>query len=226
MVDLPDGLVMWADEALLIVNKPAGLPTLVDGYHPEAAFLVGLLKTAYNPLWVVHRLDRDTSGAMVFARSAAAHRVLNTQFEKRQANKCYHALALGEPAWEDQTIDLPLRADGDRRHRTIVDWQNGKASCTRLRVLERFKGCALVEATPLTGRTHQIRAHLAALGYPVATDALYGGEAQTWMARLALHALSLAFFHPTHNERLTFEAPYPADFSDALRNLRAGILSC
>jgi tRNA pseudouridine32 synthase/23S rRNA pseudouridine746 synthase len=226
MVDLPDGLVMWVDEALLIVNKPAGLPTLVDGYHPEAAYLVGLLKTAYDPLWVVHRLDRDTSGAMVFARRAAAHRSLNTQFEKRQASKCYHALALGEPSWEEKTVDLPLRANGDRRHRTIVDRRGGKTSCTQLRVLEHFKGCVLVEATPLTGRTHQIRAHLAALGHPVATDVLYGGEAQTWMKRLALHALSLAFYHPTHNERMTFEAPYPADFSNALRHLRAGILSC
>lgn len=225
MTDLPAGLVLWADEALLVVDKPAGLPTLVDGYHPEAPFLVGWLKSVYDPLWVVHRLDRDTSGALVFARSAEAHRSLNTQFERRQASKCYHALALGDPSWEEKTVDLPLQVDGDRRHRTVVDTRRGKASLTRLRILERFKGCFLVEATPLTGRTHQIRAHLAAVGHPIATDRLYGGEPQSWIDRLALHALSLTLFHPTTGEQMTFQTPYPGDFSSALEQMRMGILS-
>ena len=171
----PEILVLYLDNHLLVVAKPAGLPTLVDGYHPEAPYLVGVLKATYGRLWVVHRLDRETSGVIVFARTAAAHRPLNTQFEQRQALKPYHALVQGLPAWDSQNIHLPLRPDGDRRHRTVVDPQHGKPAETGLRVLERFDRCALLQAVPHTGRTHQIRAHLAALGHPIAADPLYGG---------------------------------------------------
>lgn len=211
---------LYADDDLLVVNKPADLPTLVDGYHPEAPYLLGLLKAEYGELWVVHRLDRQTSGVIVFARSAAAHRVLNIQFEKRKVEKVYHALVQGAPAWEAKTVNLPLLADGDRRHRSVADTVRGKPAVTELRLLERYTDYALVEAIPRTGRTHQIRAHLAALGHPIVGDRLYGGKSLEGMAHLGLHASRLRFFHPTTGKETEFHAPMPDDLIHALKSLR------
>lgn len=223
---------LYIDDALLAVNKPAGLPTLPDGYQRDAPYLVGLLKAEYPALWTVHRLDKDTSGVVVFARSAEAHRSLNAQFEKHLAAKTYHALVSGSPAWDEQTVTLCLRPDGDRRHRTVVDPQHGKEARTDLRVLRRLDGYTLLEARPRTGRTHQIRAHLAALGFPILGDALYkalrrpqpgpAGPAAAGpapIARLALHAWALEIDHPQTGARLQIDAPYPRDFADALEGL-------
>ena len=219
----PTILTIYADEALLVIHKPAGLPTLPDGYHPDAPHVRSVLEPEYGRLWIVHRLDRETSGVLVLARSAQAHRALNTQFAQHQAAKVYHALCQGNPDWQEKTVSLPLRPDGDRRHRTVVDPQAGKPAVTHLRVLELFAGCALVEARPETGRTHQIRAHLAAAGLPIAADRLYGtGEEQPpLLARLGLHAFSLEFAHPLSGEKVRFTAPYPEDFAAALDRLRA-----
>jgi RluA family pseudouridine synthase len=220
---------LYLDEALLVVDKPPGLATLVDGFHPEAPYLAGQLGEAYGRIWVVHRLDKDTSGVIVFARTAQAHKDLNAQFEQRRASKVYHALVIGQPEWAEQVVDLPLRPDGDRRHRTVIDRQMGKPAITNLRVLEGFGAFALVEAIPLTGRTHQIRAHLAAAGYPLVADRLYRrfGEAPPAsnpetepIDRLGLHARSLALYHPLNGRLQNFEAPYPQDFASALEQLR------
>ena len=215
--------VLYLDEHLLVVAKPAGLPSLVDGYHPEAPFLTGILKETYPALWVVHRLDRQTSGVMVFARTAAAHRELNTQFERRRAVKTYHALVHGQPAWDDRSIHLPLRADGDRRHRTVVDPRHGKPAETDVLVLERFDHIALLQATPHTGRTHQLRAHLAASGHPIVSDPLYGGAELHGLPRLGLHAFSLRLFHPGSAEEMVFSAPYPEDLAQAINLLRLAV---
>jgi RluA family pseudouridine synthase len=223
MPDTPSIPLLYIDDQLLVVSKPAGLPTLVDGYHPEAPFLVGILKASYPALWVVHRLDRQTSGVIVFARTTAAHRSLNTQFEQRQATKTYHALVHGSPAWDTQAVRLPLRPDGDRRHRTVVDPQQGKPAETDLLVLERFDQQTLLQATPHTGRTHQIRAHLAALGYPIVSDPLYGGAELPALLRLGLHACSLKLLHPVRAEELEFTAPYPQDMEQAIATLRTGV---
>lgn len=222
-------LALYLDEALLVVNKPAGLPTLVDGYQRDAPYLAGQLNEVYGRVWVVHRLDKDTSGVIVFARTAQAHRELNNQFEQRQASKVYHALVIGQPEWDEKAVDLPLRPNGDRRHRTVIDPQRGKQASTALRILERFEGYALVEATPRTGRTHQIRAHLAAVGHPLIADELYRGPGRvepgatvnpTVIDRLGLHARSLALIHPLSGQPQHFEAPYPQDFAGALEKLR------
>ncbi len=221
--------VLWTDDALLAVNKPAGLPTLPDGWQPDAPYLVGRLQAEQGRLWVVHRLDRGTSGVLLLARSADAHRSLDRQFAAHAVDKVYHALVAGAPAWDEQTVRLPLLANGDRKHRTVVDPRRGRPALTRCQALERFAGCALVEARPETGRTHQIRAHLAALGHPLLADPLYTRAgivlpdiAPPLIERPALHAVSLTIAHPVTGQALTLVAPYPTDFSDALRRLRAG----
>jgi RluA family pseudouridine synthase len=211
--------ILWQDDHLLVVNKPAGLSTLVDGYHPDAPYLYGLLKQLVQPLWVVHRLDKATSGVIVFARTAAAHRSLNLQFDSRQVEKKYHALVWGEPEWEERTVDLPLRANGDRRHRSVVDHQNGKSAQTTFFVLDRYPGITLIRAQPHTGRTHQIRAHLAALALPIVGDGLYGGASLSDFDRMGLHAFSLEFTHTNTGEKMKFEAAYPLEYERILENL-------
>jgi RluA family pseudouridine synthase len=223
--------VIWSDEHLVVVNKPAGLPTLPDGYDKTCPHLAQALAPEFGRIWIAHRLDRGTSGVMVVARSAEAHRALNMQFDAHEVSKTYHALIVGNPPWDEYTIRLPLRADGDRKHRTVVDHGRGKPAVTNVRTLEVFLDHALIEARPETGRTHQIRAHLAALRLPVLGDALYGGTAASGakreddalIDRTALHAASISFCHPATRQPLCFEAPYPPDFVRALRSLRGTV---
>jgi len=212
---------IYQDAYLLAVNKPAGLPTLPDGYNRAAPCLIDLLNQQLGRVWVVHRLDRDTSGVIVFARTAEVHRALNIAFDSREVHKVYHAIVRGVPEWDERIIDLPLRPDGDRRHRTVIDAKHGKPAVTRVRVLERFAQHTLIEARPETGRTHQIRAHLAALDLPLVGDALYGGkDASSLIQRTAPHAHSIEFTHPVTRESLQLSAPYPEDFALTLAQLR------
>lgn len=224
--NLEDSL-LWQDEALLVVDKPAGLATLPEGWDPHAPHLKGLLEARFGPLWIVHRLDKETSGVLLLARSAEAHRALNGQFERREVNKVYHALVSGDPPWQEHAATMPLRVNVGRRRRTAVDPQRGKPAETLLHVLERFAGSVLIQAEPCTGRTHQIRAHLWALGHPILGDRLYTLPATPVvptlsLERLGLHACSLSCFHPLSNEPLLLQAPYPPDFAAALQGLRQG----
>ena len=234
--------VLFEDESMLAVNKPAGLLSLPDGYIPDAPDLLTVLQPSFGNLWIVHRLDRETSGVVVLARNEKAHAALNGQFENRQVSKVYHALVTGNPIWTERSISAPLRIDADRYHRTLIDQDEGKPAETSFKVLERFgrqsKRYTLVEAHPLTGRTHQIRVHLAALGVPVAVDALYGtktpimlsdikrgyrGDPETerpLLDRLGLHACQLTVQHPVTGESITFEAPYSRDIAATLNQLR------
>ena len=212
---------IYEDQFLLTIDKPAGLPVLPDGWEKDSASLVRLLEEQFGKIFIVHRLDKITSGVMVFARDAETHRALNLQFETHEAQKTYHAIVEGNPKWEEKTAKYPLRANVGHKHRTVVDNQNGKPSETRFRVIKRYEEAALVEAKPLTGRTHQIRVHAYALGHPLVEDVLYGARDQYGIGRPMLHAQSLSFIHPGSNERVKYAAPRPADFEEALNIIGA-----
>jgi RluA family pseudouridine synthase len=233
--------VLFRDDDLLVVDKPSGWLSLPDRYDPDAPVVLRDLKEGEGELFVVHRLDKDTSGVLIFARNAEAHRALSEAFETRTVAKTYEAIVRGSPTWDEESCDLPLKVDGDRKHRTIVDAGRGKASRTVFVVRERFRGsgfsAAHVEARPETGRTHQIRVHLAALGYPVLCDPFYGSpeplllskvkgkwKGDAWserplISRTALHASVAEFPHPRTGELTRVEAPLPKDMRAALTQL-------
>jgi 23S rRNA-/tRNA-specific pseudouridylate synthase len=125
--------ILYEDESLLVVDKPAGLSVLPDGWEQDSQYLVKSLEEQYGKVFIVHRLDKITSGVMVFARDAETHRALNIQFESHQAEKIYHALVEGNPKWEEKVAKHPLRANVGHKHRTMVDDKNGKPSETRFR---------------------------------------------------------------------------------------------
>ena len=208
--------IIHVDEHLLIVNKPAGLSILPEGWDKNAAYLVKLLEAQYGKIWAVHRIDKVTSGIIVFALTAESHRSLNIQFEKHQVEKIYHAILTGAPKWDEKITKFPLRVNVGHKHRTMVDDKSGVRSETRFRILKRYQASALTEAMPMTGRTHQIRVHAYALGHPLLGDVLYSAPETGIIPRPALHAYSLKFTHPNTNEAMNFEAKYPEDFQSAL----------
>jgi RluA family pseudouridine synthase len=212
-------IILYSDTQLFVVNKPAGVPVLPDGWEPDAPYLVKQLEEQFGRLWVVHRLDKVTSGVMVFARTAEAHRTLSLLFETRAVHKSYHAVVVGNPKWDEHTARHPLRINVGHSHRTAVDHSKGKPSETAFRVLENFDGYALLAAVPHTGRSHQIRAHLSALGFPILADSLYGAPSTDMIARPALHAYSLEFNFGEKPFSIT--APYPDDIQKALARLKA-----
>ena len=213
--------IIYEDEYLLVLDKPAGLPILPDGWEKDAPYLVKMLESEYGRIWIVHRLDKITSGVMVFARDAETHRTLNIQFEERQAEKVYHAIVEGIPQWNEKTAKHPLRINVGHKHRTGVSDKYGKPSETRFKVIKRYQEAALIEARPVTGRTHQIRVHAYALGHPLVEDVLYGARDLYGIPRPMLHAQTLSFTHPATNEKVKFSAPHPADFEEASKILGA-----
>jgi tRNA pseudouridine32 synthase / 23S rRNA pseudouridine746 synthase len=212
--------IIYKDKALVVIDKPAGLLSLPDGHDPSLPHVGSVLEPKFGRLWIVHRLDRETSGLMVLARNEKAHRSLNQQFSNRQVEKKYRALVVGNPGWDEIRVDFPLRPNVGRRKRTAIVRKQGKPATTYFRVLERFDEHILLEARPETGRRHQIRAHIFHLGYPILSDPLYGsGESSTLIDRLALHAHQLKFHSPQAEGKMPFEAPYPEDFEAAIQKL-------
>jgi len=211
--------IIHLDEHILVIDKPAGLPVLPDGWEKDAPYLVKTLTEEYGRIWVVHRLDKVTSGVMVLARTAEAHRDLNIQFEKHEAEKVYRAIMVGNPPWEAKTTKFPLRGNVGHSHRTMVDDRHGKPAETGFKVIQRGSENTLVEARPMTGRTHQVRVHAYALGYPLLGDTLYSAPETRLIRRPALHAYSLKIRHPQSGESMIFSAPYPEDFAAAVESL-------
>lgn len=237
--------LIYADDDMIAVNKAAGLLVAADRWDIEAPRLDLLIQKELpqiaplcQKLYAVHRIDKDTSGILLYALNADAHRALNTAFQEREIKKTYRLLIHGRVQEEQFTVDLPLRADGDAMHRTVVDKRRGKEAITHFTVLETFRQFSLLEARPVTGRTHQIRAHLAAAGYPIVCDSLYGSGKpvllselkQRWrgdvyteqplIRRLALHAYQLEGIHPRTREPFSFTAEYAKDFKSTVHQLQ------
>jgi 23S rRNA pseudouridine1911/1915/1917 synthase len=233
--------VVYEDEHLLVVNKPAGLAVHPGAGRAEGTLVNALLRHVRDLSGVggvarpgiVHRLDRGTSGLLVVAKDDATHRALADQFAERTVEKEYLAFVLGVPRAPEGTVAAPIGRDPLRRHRMSVRARRGRQARTSWRIEEALDGVALLRVRIQTGRTHQIRVHLASIGHPVAGDATYGGtrasssrrsdakEALRSLARPALHAAQLAFTHPATGRRLRFEAPLPEDLAGLLDRLRA-----
>ena len=211
--------IIHQDKHIIVLDKPAGIPVLPDGWDEGVPFLRKMLEEKFGRVWVVHRLDKVTTGVIVFARTAEAHRHLNTQFEQRETEKVYHAVVENVPEWNEYIARHALHANVGRKHRTVVDKNRGKHAETGFRMIQRYPAHAWLEALPKTGRTHQIRVHLSALEFPIVADILYGAEATDLISRPALHATSLAFRHPKDDQMVKFEAPHPEDFASLLQQL-------
>ncbi len=238
--------IVHEDDHLLVLDKPAGLVV-----HPGAGVQTGTLVHALlhhapgigavggeGRPGIVHRLDRDTTGLMVVAKTEAAYLALVEALRERTVRRTYHALVWGDPGPAEGVIDLPIGRDPRLRTRMAVVRGGGRPARTRWRVLERFGSATRLELELESGRTHQIRVHLAALKHPVLGDPTYGGRLRKTlslrpaersladallrvMTRQALHAVRLALPHPVTGESLAFESPIPDDLAHALELLRA-----
>ena len=210
---------LHADDDLLVLDKPPGL-LCVPGRGPDKQ---DCLSTRAQALWsdalIVHRPDQPTSGLVLMARGLPMQRALSRIFAERRVHKRYQAVVAGLPQPDDTADDegwsaiaLPIAADWERRPLRVVDAQSGQPSLTRWRVLDvdRALGCTRLELEPVTGRTHQLRVHLAALGHPILGDMLYANAAQQASApRLLLHACTLEFAHPLHGRRCSYISAAP-----------------
>lgn len=201
--------ILFSDASLIVVDKPAGLLS-VPGRGPHLAdSLARRVQARYPDACIVHRLDMATSGLLVFARGKDAERRLSIAFQRRQVDKEYEALVSGEVAEQAGRIDLPLLTDWPNRPRQKVDFDHGKPSLTQYRVLAIDPaGISRLVLTPVTGRSHQLRVHLAAIGHPILGDELYAPP-EAGSPRLMLHATRLDLPHPASGERLSFHSPAP-----------------
>jgi len=202
--------VVYVDDDILVLDKPSGLLS-VPGKDPALAdCLAARAGEAYPGARIVHRLDKDTSGVMVLGRSKRAISGLGIQFEKRQTKKAYVARVFGEIADEGGRVDLPLAVDWENKPRQRVDFEHGRPAQTDWSVLGREPGVTRVKLLPRTGRTHQLRVHMLAIGHPILGDQFYAtGEALAGANRLQLHAEELSFSHPADGKMRDFIVPAP-----------------
>ncbi len=214
--------VLYHDDDVLVVAKPAGLLSLADGYQPHLPYVRALLEPDWGPVWPVYTLDKEASGVLVLARNREALKALQEQWQQGGLTCLFHALVRGQPEWREYTARHPLRTNVGRRKRTVVDPKRGRPAETRFRVLEPFGRYTLLEALPRTWHRHQIRAHLYALGHPVAADPLYGPGRlpEDPIDRLALHARRVVFTHPHEGREIHITCEHPRDWQQALEALR------
>jgi RluA family pseudouridine synthase len=229
--------IIYEDDDIVAVNKASGIPVCADRWDSSKRGLDTLLAAfTGRRVFIVHRIDGGTSGVVVFAKNFGAHRRLSMAFESRAVQKTYTAIVHGAPKWNETTCDAPLVVDGDKRHRTIIDRYRGKKSLTRFKLLRNAGRISVVAAAPESGRTHQIRVHLASLGHPILCDGLYGRENPLFLSslkkgwrgnplderpligRLALHALELVVPSRGGSE-VRLEAPYPKDMAAVIKQI-------
>ncbi|MFO1329308.1 MAG: RluA family pseudouridine synthase [Rubrivivax sp.] len=201
------GWLLHVDEDLVLVDKPAGLLSVPGRGADKADCAWARVRAEFPDALVVHRLDMATSGLLLFARGLPAQRALSAAFEQRRVHKSYVALVQGEPASDQGRIELPLAADWPRRPLQKVDALRGRPALTHWRVLAREGALTRVAFEPVTGRSHQLRVHAAAMGWPIAGDALYGNAASS--PRLLLHASELALTHPRSGLPHTWRSAAP-----------------
>ncbi len=233
--------VIYEDDDLIVVNKPANVLSIPDRYNPDLFNLKDYLKRGNGGrnILVVHRIDRETSGMIIFAKTKAAHKALSRQFSQKTIEKIYWAVVDGVPPHDTGDIDLPIIENPIARGTMKVDKQYGKRAFTSYKVIEKFQNFALLRVKIETGRMHQIRIHLKSIGYPLAVDSIYGRNKEFLLSsvkrhynvkkyeverpiisRITLHAYALSFQHPLTQEPLHFEAPPPKDLSVFLKQLR------
>jgi len=229
--------ILHEDEVLLVLNKPPGLVVHPAAGHEQHTLVNALLHHCAGQLsgiggvarpGIVHRLDKDTSGCLVIAKSDEAHLALSIQFATRKVEKIYQAIVCGEMPRDQGEIRAAIARHPSHRKRMAVDDDAGRAARTSYRVLERLRGATLAEVILHTGRTHQIRVHFQFIGFPLVGDVTYGNRQNRRLEELThytaprqmLHAGQLSFTHPRTGKRLSFTAPQPEDFLDALSALR------
>jgi 23S rRNA pseudouridine1911/1915/1917 synthase len=222
-----DVVVTLEDEHLLVVDKPAGLVVHPAGPHETGTLAHGLLALGAeggdeDRQGIVHRLDRDTSGLLVVARSAEAHERLSQLIREREIERRYLALVRGRPRSRSGRIEAPIGRDRRDRTRMSIDTDTPRAAVTRFEVRELLPERALLDVSLETGRTHQIRVHLAAIELPVCGDPVYGVAGDLGLGRQFLHAHRLSFVHPFTGERVEVESPLPPDLEAALDAARQG----
>ncbi len=227
--DIPIEIV-YEDDALLVVNKPKGMVVHPAPGNPDGTLVNALLWHCKGRLssingvirpGIVHRIDKDTSGLLLVAKTDAAHLSLSSQIASHSLTREYRAVTVGHLKEEKGTFSYPLGRSRNDRKKQAVDGLNPRSAVTHYEVLERIGGFDYVAFRLETGRTHQIRVHTAYVGHPVAGDTVYGGEKNTYgLQGQCLHAMTLGFEHPTTGERLTFTAPLPEYFTSFLQKIR------
>ncbi|MFR4018399.1 MAG: RluA family pseudouridine synthase [Clostridia bacterium] len=227
--DIPLDIV-YEDDELLVVDKPAGMVvhpapgnhsgTLVNALMYHCGDALSSINGVIRP-GIVHRIDKDTSGLLMVAKTDRAHNALSAQLAQHSITRRYKAIVYSNIKEDEGTVDKPIGRDPGNRLRNAVVYTNSKNAVTHYRVLERFGGFTLVEAVLETGRTHQIRVHMAYIRHPLLGDTLYGPAKNRYGAkRQMLHAGVLGFVHPVTGEYMEFNSPLPQDFEDVLAKLR------
>ncbi|MGV8985082.1 MAG: pseudouridine synthase [Cypionkella sp.] len=201
--------ILYQDRAIIVADKPPGLLSVPGKLEGREDCLETRLRRAYPGTLLVHRLDCDTSGVMIFARSKAAQGFLGQEFEKRRTKKTYVARVFGQLQPDTGRVDLPIGVDWPNRPRQMVDPVKGRAAVTDWQVLDRSATETRVLLLPLTGRSHQLRVHMLSLGHPILGDPIYAEGPAAAFPRLMLHAETLALHHPDTKDWVSFHAPCP-----------------
>jgi tRNA pseudouridine32 synthase/23S rRNA pseudouridine746 synthase len=204
--------ILYRDDSLLVLEKLSGLLSVKGRAKAHFDSLQTRVQTVFPTASIVHRLDMATSGIMLMALSKEVNRELSRQFQKREVDKTYIARIFGNLTEPRGRIELPLICDWPNRPKQMVDFNNGKASTTDYQLLRQDSYSALVELSPITGRSHQLRVHMQAIGHPILGDRLYAdNQALTVSNRLLLHAQSITFTHPKSGQRMSFSLPHEFD---------------